>query len=102
VGTGFGGPLDGEWIVEACIIRMYLYFYSKLQYEVNTMSIMKPAKRAPYLSLILSVFLTFLMMIISVIYGNKAIKHQRGLFVGKALTVATDTHLFHLRPPGTK
>jgi len=56
-----------------------------LQYEVNTMSIMKPAKRAPYISLILSIFLTFLMMIISVIYGNSAIKHKKGLFVSEEL-----------------
>nr|XP_016930187.1 uncharacterized protein LOC108009950 isoform X2 [Drosophila suzukii] len=84
-----------QFFISFLSIQLYGFFYHLIvkkpmwvrvlaglwTYEVNTMSIMKPAKRAPYLSLILSVFLTFLMMIISVIYGNKAIKHQRGLFV---------------------
>lgn len=42
---------------------------------------MKPAKRAPYFSLVISVFLTYLMMVVSVVYGNLATRHKRGLFV---------------------
>ncbi|XP_050743400.1 uncharacterized protein LOC108022898 isoform X2 [Drosophila biarmipes] len=83
-----------QFLISFLSIQLYGFFYHLIvkkpmwvrvlaglwTYEVNTMSIMKPAKRAPYLSLILSIFLTFLMMVISVIYGNKAVKHQRGLF----------------------
>nr|NP_001286275.1 uncharacterized protein Dmel_CG12914, isoform B [Drosophila melanogaster]AHN56073.1 uncharacterized protein Dmel_CG12914, isoform B [Drosophila melanogaster] len=84
-----------QFVVSFLSIQLYGFFYHIIvkkpmwvrllaglwTYEVNTMSIMKPAKRAPYISLILSIFLTFLMMIISVIYGNSAIKHKKGLFV---------------------
>ncbi|XP_032570913.1 uncharacterized protein LOC6608478 isoform X2 [Drosophila sechellia] len=88
-----------QFVVSFLSIQLYGFFYHIIvkkpmwvrllaglwTYEVNTMSIMKPAKRAPYISLILSIILTFLMMIISVIYGNSAIKHKKGLFVSEEL-----------------
>nr|XP_016930186.1 uncharacterized protein LOC108009950 isoform X1 [Drosophila suzukii] len=99
-----------QFFISFLSIQLYGFFYHLIvkkpmwvrvlaglwTYEVNTMSIMKPAKRAPYLSLILSVFLTFLMMIISVIYGNKAIKHQRGLFTTRNKVILWSERIFVL------
>lgn len=52
-----------------------------LQFEMNTISIMKPAKKGHFVYLVISWLLTVGMMIVSVVYGEIAIKHQRGLFV---------------------
>ncbi|KAH8370393.1 hypothetical protein KR093_003270 [Drosophila rubida] len=76
-------------------IQLYVFFYHIIvrtstwkrilagvwTFEVNTISIMKPARRAPYTSLLVSWVLTFFIMAVSVIYGNIAVKHRRGLFV---------------------
>ncbi|XP_033152877.1 uncharacterized protein LOC117136215 isoform X2 [Drosophila mauritiana] len=99
-----------QFVVSFLSIQLYGFFYHIIvkkpmwvrllaglwTYEVNTMSIMKPAKRAPYISLILSLFLTFLMMIISVIYGNSAIKHKKGLFTTRHKVILWSERIFVL------
>ncbi|KMY92739.1 uncharacterized protein LOC6733836 isoform X2 [Drosophila simulans] len=99
-----------QFVVSFLSIQLYGFFYHIIvkkpmwvrllaglwTYEVNTMSIMKPAKRAPYISLILSIFLTFLMMIISVIYGNSAIKHKKGLFTTRHKVILWSERIFVL------
>ncbi|XP_002004958.2 uncharacterized protein LOC6579061 [Drosophila mojavensis] len=86
-----------HFFVSFISIQLYVFFYHILErkakwkrfaagiwtYEVNTISIMKPAKAAPYICLITSWVLTFIVMAISVFYGNCAIKHKRGLFVSR-------------------
>ncbi|XP_017054257.1 uncharacterized protein LOC108096852 isoform X1 [Drosophila ficusphila] len=83
-----------QFFISFLSIQLYGFFYSIIvkkpvwarvmaglwTYEVNTMSIMKPAKRAPHMCLIMSFFLTIVIMIIGVIYGNKATNHRKGLF----------------------
>lgn len=83
--------LAGLWTVSVNDPYVYIYIYFLfiffifisigLQFEMNTISIMKPAKKGHYIYLIISWVLTVLMMIVSVTYGEIAIKHQRGLFV---------------------
>ncbi|XP_023170778.2 uncharacterized protein LOC115483364 isoform X2 [Drosophila hydei] len=86
-----------NFFVSFISIQLYVFFYSMLErkskwirlfvgiwtYEVNTISIMKPAKTAPFISLVVSWALTFVVMAISFIYGNCAVAHQRGLFVSR-------------------
>ncbi|XP_017110459.1 uncharacterized protein LOC108134605 [Drosophila elegans] len=98
------------FLVSFLSIQLYGFFYNLIvkqpmwirilagfwTYEVNTLSIMKPAKRAPYVSLILSFFLTLLMMIISVIYGNKAVHHRRGLYISRSKVILWSERLYVL------
>uniref|UniRef100_A0A6P4E3P0 Uncharacterized protein LOC108037724 isoform X2 n=2 Tax=Drosophila rhopaloa TaxID=1041015 RepID=A0A6P4E3P0_DRORH len=99
-----------QFLISFLSIQLYGFFYHLIvkkpmwvrilagfwTYEVNTMSIMKPAKRAPYFSLIVSVFLTFLMMSISVIYGNKAVHQRRGLFTSRNKVILWSERIFVL------
>ncbi|XP_034477114.1 uncharacterized protein LOC117783694 [Drosophila innubila] len=91
-------------------IQLYVFFYHLIvrtatwkrilagiwTFEVNTISIMKPARRAPYTSLALSWILTFCIMAISVLYGNIAVKHRRGLFLSRHNVIRWSERLFVL------
>ncbi|XP_060653244.1 uncharacterized protein LOC132789327 [Drosophila nasuta] len=91
-------------------IQLYVFFYHIIvrtstwkrilagiwTFEVNTISIMKPARRAPYTSLLVSWGLTFFIMAVSVIYGNIAVKHRRGLFVTRHNVIRWSERLFVL------
>ncbi|KAH8300274.1 hypothetical protein KR044_012442 [Drosophila immigrans] len=91
-------------------IQLYVFFYHIIvrtstwkrilagvwTFEVNTISIMKPARKAPYTSLVVSWVLTFFIMAVSVIYGNIAVKHRRGLFVTRHNVIRWSERLFVL------
>ncbi|XP_022230455.1 uncharacterized protein LOC111079543 isoform X2 [Drosophila obscura] len=57
---------------------------------------MKPAKTAPYISFIVSFVLTFIIMAISLCYGNLAANHRRGLFMSRHNVIRWSERLFVL------
>ncbi|XP_064542615.1 uncharacterized protein LOC135431409 isoform X1 [Drosophila montana] len=57
---------------------------------------MKPSKSSPYLCFLISWVVTFLIMAGSVIYGNMAVKHRRGLFVSRHNIIRWSERLFVL------
>ncbi|XP_001360802.3 uncharacterized protein LOC6590523 isoform X1 [Drosophila persimilis] len=99
-----------QFFVSFISIQLYVFFYHMIvqksswkrilagvwTFEVNTISIMKPAKTAPYISLIISVALTFIVMAISLCYGNLAVRHRRGLFVSRHNVIRWSERLFVL------
>ncbi|XP_017054258.1 uncharacterized protein LOC108096852 isoform X2 [Drosophila ficusphila] len=99
-----------QFFISFLSIQLYGFFYSIIvkkpvwarvmaglwTYEVNTMSIMKPAKRAPHMCLIMSFFLTIVIMIIGVIYGNKATNHRKGLFTSRSKVILWSERIFVL------
>ncbi|XP_032590405.1 uncharacterized protein LOC6561156 isoform X2 [Drosophila grimshawi] len=99
-----------HFFVSFISIQLYVFFYRILEqkskwkrtladiwtYEVNTLSIMKPVKRAPYICLIVSSVLTFMVMGISVMYGNMATSHRRGLFMSRRNIIRWSERVFVL------
>ncbi|KAL7736209.1 hypothetical protein ACLKA6_002892 [Drosophila palustris] len=99
-----------QFFVSFISIQLYVFFYHIIvrtstwkrilagiwTFEVNTISIMKPAKKAPYTSLVISWLLTFFIMAVSVVYGNLAVKHRRGLFVSRHNVIRWSERLFVL------
>ncbi|EDW79877.1 uncharacterized protein Dwil_GK17783 [Drosophila willistoni] len=91
-------------------IQLYVFFYHIIvqksawkrilagvwTFEVNTISIMKPAKKAPYISLLVSLVLTYFIMLVSLIYGNLAVRHRRGLFMSRHNIIRWSERLFVL------
>ncbi|XP_046866270.1 uncharacterized protein LOC6646035 isoform X2 [Drosophila willistoni] len=57
---------------------------------------MKPAKKAPYISLLVSLVLTYFIMLVSLIYGNLAVRHRRGLFMSRHNIIRWSERLFVL------
>ncbi|KAH8373857.1 hypothetical protein KR200_010396, partial [Drosophila serrata] len=84
-----------QFFISFMTIQMYGFFYRIIAskptwvrllaggwtYEINTISIMKPTKHAPYLCLTISAVVTIISMVISVVYGCISMRHKRGLFV---------------------
>ncbi|EDW61714.1 uncharacterized protein [Drosophila virilis] len=99
-----------QFFISFLSIQLYVFFYHVIEkralwkrilagiwtFEVNTISIMKPAKSSPYLCFIISWVVTFLIMGVSVIYGNMAVKHRRGLFVSRHNIIRWSERLFVL------
>ncbi|XP_017034623.1 uncharacterized protein [Drosophila kikkawai] len=92
LGTRYGLSL-AQFFVSFLTIQLYGFFYRIIvskpkwvrflagawTYQINTISIMKPTKRAPYFCLLISAAITLLIMVISVTYGHIAINHKRDL-----------------------
>ncbi|XP_017066616.1 uncharacterized protein LOC108104830 [Drosophila eugracilis] len=99
-----------QFLISFLSIQLYGFFYHIIvkkpmwvrvlagvwTYEVNTLSIMKPAKRASYICLIIGVILTIIVMIISIIFGNKSAKYQRGLFTSRHKVILWSERVFVL------
>ncbi|KAH8254877.1 hypothetical protein KR038_003627, partial [Drosophila bunnanda] len=90
--------LAGLWTVRTQTMkhahRSRTYLHYNLQYQVNTLSIMKPAKHAPHFCLAVSFVFTYLMMLISAIYGYAARNHKRGLFISRHKLILWSERLF--------
>ncbi|ALC40587.1 CG12914, partial [Drosophila busckii] len=99
-----------QFFVSFISIQLYVFFYHVIvqkpayirilaglwTFESNTISIMKPAKTAPYTGLMISWVMTFLMMGIGVLYGNLAVRHRRGLFISRHNVIRWSERLFVL------
>ncbi|XP_034654451.1 uncharacterized protein LOC117892355 isoform X1 [Drosophila subobscura] len=99
-----------QFFISFISIQLYVFFYHIIvhkpvwkrvlagvwTFEVNTISIMKPAKTAPYISFIVSFVLTFAIMAISLCYGNLAVNHRRGLFISRHNVIRWSERLFVL------
>ncbi|KAH8289464.1 hypothetical protein KR054_005789 [Drosophila jambulina] len=97
-----------QFLVSFLSIQLYGFFYHLIvtksiwlrilaglwTYEVNTLSIMKLAKRASYFTLAVSVGFTYLMMLISAIYGCAARRRHRGLFISRHKVILWSERLF--------
>ncbi|KAH8394872.1 hypothetical protein KR222_008270 [Zaprionus bogoriensis] len=92
--------IAGVWTVNYIYTYIYLFNITSmsivLQFEVNTIAIMKPAKKAYYMSLLFSWVLTAIMMIISIIYADIAFNHKRGLFISRHNVICWSERLFVL------
>ncbi|KAH8343502.1 hypothetical protein KR059_011721, partial [Drosophila kikkawai] len=88
----------GMWTVSSGVMgkkeESRNYLLNILQYQVNTISIMKPAMKAPYLTLAVSFVFTYWMMFISAIYGYNARHHKRGLFVSRHNVILWSERIF--------
>lgn len=99
-----------QFFISFLSIQLYVFFHHIIArtttwkrilagiwtFEVNTISIMKPARKAPYCSLLISWVLTFFILVLSVIYGNIAVKHRRGLFVTRHNIIRWSERIFVL------
>ncbi|XP_030564334.1 uncharacterized protein LOC115765079 isoform X2 [Drosophila novamexicana] len=99
-----------QFFISFISIQLYVFFYHVIEkralwkrilagiwtFEVNTLSIMKPSKSSPYLCMLISFLVTFLIMGVSVVYGNMAVKHRRGLFVSRHNIIRWSERLFVL------
>ncbi|KAH8232145.1 hypothetical protein KR032_000485, partial [Drosophila birchii] len=99
-----------QFFVSFLSIQLYGFFYRMIvekskwvrilcglwTYQVNTFSIMKPAKKAPYLSLGISFVLTYLMMGCSALYGHAAKSHKKGLFIPRHKVILWSERIFVL------
>ncbi|XP_017028915.1 uncharacterized protein [Drosophila kikkawai] len=97
-----------QFFVSFLSIQLYVFFFHIISgksmwvrvvvgmwtYQVNTISIMKPAMKAPYLTLAVSFVFTYWMMFISAIYGYNARHHKRGLFVSRHNVILWSERIF--------
>ncbi|KAH8280768.1 hypothetical protein KR054_010699, partial [Drosophila jambulina] len=89
--------LAGAWTVSHCppSLMPEIVTHSS-QYQMNTISIMKPTRRAPYFCVLTSATVTLLMMVVSLAYGYISIKHKRGLFISRHHVILWSERLFVL------
>ncbi|XP_020802818.1 uncharacterized protein LOC110179571 isoform X3 [Drosophila serrata] len=80
-----------QFFISFLSIQLYGFFYRMIveksiwvrilaglwTYQVNTLSIMKPAQQAPYFCLAISLGVTYIMMGLGAIYGHAARRHER-------------------------
>ncbi|XP_020803497.1 uncharacterized protein LOC110180176 isoform X2 [Drosophila serrata] len=99
-----------QFFISFMTIQMYGFFYRIIAskptwvrllaggwtYEINTISIMKPTKHAPYLCLTISAVVTIISMVISVVYGCISMRHKRGLFISRHNVILWSERLFVL------
>ncbi|KAH8235403.1 hypothetical protein KR038_007023, partial [Drosophila bunnanda] len=99
-----------QFFLSFMTIQMYGFFYRIIAskptwvrllaggwtYEINTISIMKPTKRAPYLCLTISAVVTIISMVISMVYGCISMHHKRGLFISRHNVILWSERLFVL------
>ncbi|KAH8238148.1 hypothetical protein KR032_000130, partial [Drosophila birchii] len=99
-----------QFFISFMTIQLYGFFYRIIAckptwvrllagawtYEINTISIMKPTKRAPYFCHVVSAVATFLMIALSAGYGHIAMKHKRGLFITRSNVILWSERLYVL------
>ncbi|XP_030369061.1 uncharacterized protein LOC115620061 [Scaptodrosophila lebanonensis] len=99
-----------QFFISFISIQLYVFFYHILEqkalwvrivcglwtFESNTISIMKPAKKAPNECLGLSWIMTFVIMGLSICYGNLAVPHKRGLFLTRHNVIRWSERIFVL------
>ncbi|KAH8388712.1 hypothetical protein KR200_005462, partial [Drosophila serrata] len=97
-----------QFFISFLSIQLYGFFYRMIveksiwvrilaglwTYQVNTLSIMKPAQQAPYFCLAISLGVTYMMMGLGAIYGHAARRHERGLFISRHKVILWSERLF--------
>ncbi|XP_020802817.1 uncharacterized protein LOC110179571 isoform X2 [Drosophila serrata] len=97
-----------QFFISFLSIQLYGFFYRMIveksiwvrilaglwTYQVNTLSIMKPAQQAPYFCLAISLGVTYIMMGLGAIYGHAARRHERGLFISRHKVILWSERLF--------
>ncbi|EDV36085.1 uncharacterized protein Dana_GF12785 [Drosophila ananassae] len=100
----------GTFFISFFSIQLYGFFYhilvkkpwyvrflaGFLTFEATTVAIMKPTRNPTYLCIIISIILTYLMMLIGWIYGNVASKYRKGCFTSRLRAILRSEQIYAL------